>query len=651
MVLNSDNVVQFWKLRKKLTESSRTSITSGKLCAKLAYVWLEQAMFGSKAIGLGDDPNFHHGDMHAGNIMVDGENTTILDYGNAVILKDSKVNQILSMLSAAVISSSKHFVEAFNNLLVLSAEDEKDSRDKVGYAPLTAVQQKQFITKLDELFKLGTAEDTGKKILIALNVAQSLGVKLPKEIQNFSQCQQRLENTLQEVKDGAIKTTRMVDTMDALNIAPEDEDSVNPLIKLHMYHRNPLNRNKESLKQFAERYSVGDSGLFMTQAANAGTKQELDNIIGEYMPEYFKFKEKITAKDARAKAAKIRQAYNEAVGLVKSGNKVPLDLAQKMADMGGDMIMLCQETDDFGGFIKTERMMELASSALSPMDQKSYNEAALEQIMVVLESYIPEIIEGLDSVYETLPDVSKDIDKERARRTKVSDIVYNTTIGAVLCKPAAMEIRKNLKGTKDPEKREKFERQNSGILASLTVKNTYVKYRKAEEEYDKAKLSGDKAALDNAEKNLKLAENDFLYSYMVESHNVLSDIADKYKTNVDMDNFKDEDYLPDFVGVMGDVVSTHWKRSAAKVNKALGVEIRQHAKEQDELEKKIKKEEEAEAKKQKEEEARKKKAEEAAAKKKKTDEEKKRKEEEKKKKEEEAAKKKAAKNTKNKKKK
>lgn len=658
MVLNSDNVVQFWKLRKNLTESSRTSITTGNLCAKLAYVWLEQALFGSKAIGLGDDPNFHHGDMHAGNIMVDGENTTILDYGNAVILKDSKVNQILSMLSAAVISSSKYFVEAFNNLLVLSAEDEKDSRDKVGYAPLTAVQQKQFITKLDELFKLGTAQDTGKKILIALNVAQSLGVKLPKEIQNFSQCQQRLENTLQEVKDGAIKTTRMVDTMDALNIAPEDEDSVNPLIKLHMYHRNPLNRNKESVKQFAERYSVGDSGLFMAQAANAGTKQELDKIIGEYMPEYFKFKEKITAKDARAKAAEIRQAYNEAVGLVKSGNKVPLDLAQKMADMGGDIIMLCQETDDLGGFIKTERMMELVSSALSPMDQKSYNEAALEQIMVVLESYIPEIIEGLDSVYETLPDVSKDIDKERARRTKVSDIVYYTTIGAVLCKPAAMEIRKSLKGTKDPEKREKFERQNSWIFDKLTVKNTYVKYRKAEEEYDKAKLSGDKAALDNAEKNLKLAENDFLYSYMVESHNVLYDIADKYKTNVDMDNFKDEDYLPDFVGVMGDVVSTHWKRSAAKVNKALGVEIRQHAKEQDELEKKIKKEEEAEAQKQKEEEARKKKAEEAAAKKKKADEEKKRKEaekkkkeEEKKKKEEEAAKKKAAKNTKNKKKK
>lgn len=625
MVLNSDNVAKFWKLRKKLAESSQNSIKSGKLCAKLAYVWLEQALFGSKAIGLGDDPNFHHGDMHAGNIMVDGKNTTILDYGNAVILKDSKVNQILSMLSAAVLSSSKHFVEAFNNLLVLSAEDEKKSEDKVGYAPLTDAQQKQFITRLDELFKLGTAEDTGKKILIALNVAQSLGVKLPKEIQNFSQCQQRLENTLQEVKDGAIKTPRMVDTMDALNIAPEDEDSVNPLIKLHMYHRNPLNRNKESVKQFAEKYNVGDNGLFMTQAANAGTKQELDKIIGEYMPEYFKFKEKITAGDARAKAAEIRLAFNEAVGLVKSGNKVPHKLAQKMADMSGDMIMLCQETDDFGGFIKTERMMELVASALSPMDQKSYDEAALEQIIVVLESYIPEIIEGLDSIYETLPDVSKDIDKERKRRTKVSDIVYNTTVSTVLCKPEAMEIRKCLKGTKDPEKREKFERQNSEILDNLTVKKSYDKYRKAEEEFDKAKLSGDKDALDNAEKNLKLLENDFLYSYMVQAYSVLYDIADVYEANVDMDYFKDEDYLPDFVGVMGDVVSTHWKRSAAKVNKSLASEIKKRSKEQDDLEKKIKKEEEAEAKKLKEEETRKKKEEEAAAKKKKADEEKKKK--------------------------
>ena len=627
LALNSDNVNKFWEIRTNLANSSYNSIKTGKLCAQLAYVWLEQALFGSKAVGFKDDPNFHHGDMHAGNIIVDGENTTVLDYGNAVVLKDSKVNQILSMISAAVINSAKHFVEAFNNLLELSADDEKKAADKVGYAPLTPEQQKEFVKKLDELFKLGTAEDTGKKILIALNVAQSLGVKLPKEIQNFSQCQQRLENTLQEVKDIAIKSTRMVDSMESLEIAPEDEDSFNPFIKLHKYHKQYNHRNKAMLKKFADRYDVGDSGVFMAHAGNADTKERLDELVGEYMPMYFKFKGKITAKEARTKAAEIRSAFNEAVTLVKKGKEVPKDHLWKLSQMVGYIVRVGDATGNFGGFFTSDKMLTLASLALNPLDSRSFDEDAFEQIIAMFESYIPDILEGFDSVYETLSDISSDVLKERARRMKVNDIIYDTCVAASLCKPEAIEIRRKLQGTKEPKKREEFERQAGSIIKDKTVSKKYKAFRNAEDELDKARLSKNKAAISSAEMKLKHAENDFLYSYMVQACNLLTGISDNYEENVNPRNFEDEDYLPDFVNVMGDVVEEHWKRCAVKVNKSLEAEINRIAKEKEGLEKQIKKEEEAELKKQKEEEERKRKEEAAAAKKKKAEEDKRKKEE------------------------
>ncbi len=331
LVLTSENIGEFWNLRKKMIQSSNSSVVTEKLCADLAYVWLEQALFGSKALGLSDDPNFHHGDMHAGNIMVNGTNTTILDYGNAVILKDSKVNQILSMLSAAVINSSKHFVEAFNNMLILSAKDEEKAAEKVGYAPLTKEQQQEFVAKLDELFKLGTSEDTGKKILIALNVAQSLGVKLPKEIQNFSQCQQRLENTIQEVKDGALKTTLMIENMDNMKIAPEDADSFDPLFEMHrFFKKNPDDFNKPGIKLYAAKYAAPDNTVLINDVSKAANKKEMDKAINACLPEYGKIKAGISSEVARAKAAEWRKTYYEIMDAHKPGEKIPNKVAQKL---------------------------------------------------------------------------------------------------------------------------------------------------------------------------------------------------------------------------------------------------------------------------------------------------------------------------------
>ena len=639
LILNSENIGEFWDMRKKLVQSSTSSVITEKLCAKLAYVWLEQALFGSKAIGLSDDPNFHHGDMHAGNIMVNGKNTTILDYGNAVILKDSKVNQILSMLSAAVISSSKHFVEAFNNMLILSAKDEAKAKEKVGYAPLTDEQKKAFIAKLDELFKLGTGEDTGKKILIALNVAQSLGVKLPKEIQNFSQCQQRLENTIQEVKDGALKTTQMVENLDHLHIAPEDEDSFDPLFALHLFlKQNPHERSGEEIRLYASRYFVPDNAMLLNDGTKAATKEEMDKVIDTYLVEYNKIKEKISADEARAKAAEWRKLYKSIMETyVDRNEKVPTKVAQKLHDISAEIYLMASETDNFGGCMQDDILAEMLSKALTPMDGVNYDRAAFENAMALYEEVIPTILDETDAAYASLSEVSKDPNIERARRSKVTRMFNNASSIAVVIRPEAFKFRKALRDSQDGEKRKEFERQAARILKDKEMAAIYKRYRDAEASLDALKNSEDKEAIREAEMKLKDVETELCFTFISQTNETIMKIGNSFEDSLSTEMITREDYMPDFVSVMGDVVDTHWKRAAAKVNKSLGNEIKKRGDEQKKIEQQIKDEEAAEAKRIAEEEERKKKEEE----KRKKEEEKKKKALEKKKKEEEAAKKKA----------
>ena len=145
---------------------------------------------------------------------------------------------------------------------------------------------------------------------------------------------------LRLMPDGALKTANMIETMDNMMVAYEDLDSFDPLIKLHLFHKTVPNRTKERVEEFCDRYQVEDTGIFMSEAAKAKNKEELDEAIREYLPCYFQLKDKITAKDSKAKAAEWREAFKEISDIKKSGKKVPHDLANKMAGIGGEYMMM-----------------------------------------------------------------------------------------------------------------------------------------------------------------------------------------------------------------------------------------------------------------------------------------------------------------------
>ncbi len=248
------------------------------------------------------------------------------------------------------------------------------------------------------------------------------------------------------------------------------------------------------------------------------------------------------------------------------------------------------------------------------MDQTTYNTSSFENLMAIFEEIIPTVLDNGDAAYASMSEISKDVNVERDRRSRVTGLMTQATAVSVACKPEAFRFRQKLRESKSVEKRREFERFATRILKNPVTANYYKRYRDAEAALDALKGSEDKEAILKAEMKLKEIETELCYNFMSETYDTIMKIGDSFEDAYSYDLVKQKDYMPDFVSVMGDVVSEHWKRAAAKVNKALGAEIRKQGKEQEKLEKKIKKEDEAEAKK-KAAEAKKKAAEEEEKKK------------------------------------
>lgn len=143
---------------------------------ELAEKWIKAGIY---------KEGFYHGDLHAGNIMVDSNQATILDFGNATQITKEQQKSILHMVCAAAAQNIEGFRHHFH--LLLSPESEGDYQ-----------QKKAAFTEMlgTVLFKEG---DVGERIAVVLAEAQKIGLELPAAIHNFSQCQIRLKNTVDDM--------------------------------------------------------------------------------------------------------------------------------------------------------------------------------------------------------------------------------------------------------------------------------------------------------------------------------------------------------------------------------------------------------------------------------------------------------------------
>ena len=154
----------------------------------LVTVWVKEGVYGE---------GFYHGDLHAGNIMTSENKMTVIDFGNATRLTNEQRCQVTRMMAAALVGKSDIFMEGYYELL---SEGGKAKFDE---------HRDQLKETLDRILQMGTGQDTGKRIGVALNEIQKLGIEAPGPIFNFSQCQLRLQAAVDEINAllGQIKST------------------------------------------------------------------------------------------------------------------------------------------------------------------------------------------------------------------------------------------------------------------------------------------------------------------------------------------------------------------------------------------------------------------------------------------------------------
>ena len=146
----------------------------------LTEKWVQEALYGN---------GFYHGDLHAGNIMTDGEGLTVIDFGNATHLTEAERTHVLKMMAAAMYGRENYFEQSFKALI----SDE-------GRAVYEAKNANGDLTReLHEILNKGTTTDAGRRIFAALMCLQRHGIEIPGPIYNFAQCQMRLGGAVEEM--------------------------------------------------------------------------------------------------------------------------------------------------------------------------------------------------------------------------------------------------------------------------------------------------------------------------------------------------------------------------------------------------------------------------------------------------------------------
>lgn len=226
------------KSRRELEKILKTLELRHKHIAQVADKWVTEGIYGS---------GFYHGDLHAGNIMVDDNGATIIDYGNAIQLSKNQQKEITRLTAAAAVGEVDDFVEAFHNLLENTPKETWTQK-----RPL-------FVQEVRQVFAVGGKEITGQMISLLLMRAQAIGLEVPAAINSFSQSQIRLQNTVDGMSATINGIRAQLDQMDKQAVEK-------PLMDITaLCQHDYVSGNKDgdaTLKEYATRFFSDRNALF-----------------------------------------------------------------------------------------------------------------------------------------------------------------------------------------------------------------------------------------------------------------------------------------------------------------------------------------------------------------------------------------------------
>ena len=204
---------------------------------ELADKWVTEGVFGK---------GFYHGDLHAGNIMIDEKGVTVIDFGNCTQLTKEQQDNITKMMLAAATGEVDVFLDGFKALLENTSEEDYEKRK----------------TELRAIFKdvltTGDKNCAAQRIAVALVRAQEIGLELPSAVANFSSCQIRLQNTIDDTNK-LIKDLRTnIEELDKLGVDYDYEPVLKDETFTELFYKYKDGNASEKLRKLKDaRFAEG----------------------------------------------------------------------------------------------------------------------------------------------------------------------------------------------------------------------------------------------------------------------------------------------------------------------------------------------------------------------------------------------------------
>ncbi len=170
----------------------------------LTSKWLDEAIFNT---------GFFHGDLHAGNVMIDEDGVTVIDYGNANQLTPGEQTDILNLLAAAAKYNDKRVISHIRSMLPPEARRVFDAKGDTLKTNIRTIVKKED----------GAPVQT---VLAVLNELQKDEVEIPAGLYNFIQCFVRIIGTLTDYKTLIENVDQSI--VEVMKTEPDGRVEVNP---------------------------------------------------------------------------------------------------------------------------------------------------------------------------------------------------------------------------------------------------------------------------------------------------------------------------------------------------------------------------------------------------------------------------------------
>lgn len=314
-----------------------------KYLITLAEKWLYESIFSAEG--------FYHGDLHAGNIMIDENGATVIDYGNATVLSKKQQENLIMLVasSGGGLGVADKFIAAFEALLY---EDNADAQVRERFER----KRGDFGLKVREILDMGDDSDAVLRMSVIAAEAQKMGFPMPTAIANYLQCQMRFKNTI-EAYNNVITDMQNVlsDAEERLESACYEENYSMKLFAENFIATAEDDEDVEERKKYTQRVlakwyaTQNDLSLMLDDTSDEGKKAFADIFIGEDMDEIkAKLQEFRAAQSAEEKdAEKIKKLKEELIAALNDdfGHTVKMDSATLKkfnvnwgADSEGDVV-------------------------------------------------------------------------------------------------------------------------------------------------------------------------------------------------------------------------------------------------------------------------------------------------------------------------